>query len=1069
MQPRRDRALSYLLARVLALVLALVGASSLAACGAGVPDRSPGGRARQPGVAKVIVGARATDQADAAYARGAVLGEIDYGSFRLLLIDERVAGGTAGLEQLGLSVRDDLDRVYLEGRPLDTRQPEEVESQLEAALRSHEVARAQADGRPVRDGLYLVQLIGPVRDEWLADLAADGLEIVSYIPENAYVVRARGLATAAIAPLTDRHDFVQYVGDFHPAYRLSQPLHAALASGAGGPVDVTVQVVDGPTIDADLADLRSLAIVAGPDHARLGLRNAELTVDQARLAEIAGREYVFHIEQRNPRVRLDEVQGQILAGNLDGDHAAGPGYLDFLAARGFNRSQFGSFVVDVVDDAPSLNGHPDLPDDRVAFAHDATGQSSTELGTGQAGHGFLNAHIVAGFNAGPGSPMVDARGFHYGLGIAPFARVGSTAISFSGGFDSDFEHEWESGAYTSGARISSNSWGLTNSVDYDADAQAYDQIVRDAQIGVPGLQPMIVVFAAGNSGPRSNSVSSPATAKNVISVGASENDRPAGADGCGIGPSGADSANDVADFSSRGPAGLFNADGRVKPDLMAPGTHIEAGVPQSHYFGSSVCTQYFPFGQTLYGWSSGTSHSCPAVAGGAALVYQDFLNKGRPAPSPAMVKGYLMNSATYMTGAGAADTLPSTNQGMGRMDLGRAFDATPRLLVDQTEILQATGQTFTLSGSVASADQPFRVTLAWSDAPGSTAGSPWVNDLDLEVSIGGVTYLGNVFSGAESAPGGTADIKNNVESVFLPAGTTGDFTITVRATNLAGDGVPGNDDTTDQDFALIVYNASDGSPAIPRIGPSPAALSFSGIAGDASPASQVLSIHNTGTGVLDFSASADAPWLTLSSGSGTAPASLTVSVNSTGLVPGQYSGAVAVNAPAAVDAAVSVPVSLTVLSPPAERVTDGGFEGGDAAWTLSGSAQRSTGGFPHAGTAYGVLGLADNASGSASQAITIPGDARSADLSFWLNVTSEETTITTVYDRLLVEVLGTDGTVLATLASFSNLDKGTAGAYLRRGPFDLLGFAGQTVVIRFRATTDVSLVTTFRIDDVSVQ
>lgn len=105
----------------------------------------------------------------------------------------------------------------------------------------------------------------------------------------------------------------------------------------------------------------------------------------------------------------------------------------------------------------------------------------------------------------------------------------------------------------------------------------------------------------------------------------------------------------------------------------------------------------------------------------------------------------------------------------------------------------------------------------------------------------------------------------------------------------------------------------------------------------------------------------------------------------------------------------------------------------------------------------------------ARPAITIPGDARSADLSFWLNVTSEETTITRTYDRLFVEVLGTDGAVRATLASFSNLDKGPAGAYLRRGPFDLLGFAGQMVVIRFRAATDVSLVTTFRVDDVSVR
>ena len=267
---------------------------------------------------------------------------------------------------------------------------------------------------------------------------------------------------------------------------------------------------------------------------------------------------------------------------------------------------------------------------------------------------------------------------------------------------------------------------------------------------------------------------------------------------------------------------------------------------------------------------------------------------------------------------------------------------------------------------------------------------------------------------------------------------------------------------------MIVYNASDGTPATPRLGPSPTALAFSGIAGEISPASQTLSIHNTGTGALDFSAGAESPWLTLSSGSGTAPASLMVSVNTAGLAPGQYAGAVTVTAPGAADSPVNVPVTLTLLTPPAERVADGGFESGAAAWTFSGSAQRSTGGFPHTGAAYGALGRADGTSGTASQAITIPADARSADLSFWLNVTSEETTITTAYDRLVVEVLGSDGVVQATLASFSNLDEGAAGAYLRRGPFNLLGFAGHTVVLRFRAAADVSLPTTFRVDDVSV-
>lgn len=58
---------------------------------------------------------------------------------------------------------------------------------------------------------------------------------------------------------------------------------------------------------------------------------------------------------------------------------------------------------------------------------------------------------------------------------------------------------------------------------------------------------------------------------------------------------------------------------------------------------------------------------------------------------------------------------------------------------------------------------------------------------------------------------------------------------------------------------------------------------------------------------------------------------------------------------------------------------------------------------------------------------------------------------------------------MSRLICFSNLDKAAAGAYLQRGPFNLLGFAGQTIVLRFRAASDVSLPTTFRVDDVSVR
>jgi hypothetical protein len=90
-------------------------------------------------------------------------------------------------------------------------------------------------------------------------------------------------------------------------------------------------------------------------------------------------------------------------------------------------------------------------------------------------------------------------------------------------------------------------------------------------------------------------------------------------------------------------------------------------------------------------------------------------------------------------------------------------------------------------------------------------------------------------------------------------------------------------------------------------------------------------------------------------------------------------------------------------------------------------------------------------------------------LTFWLNITSDEAAGAAVFDRLFIEVRSTTGTLLATLATFSNQNEGTAGAYVQRGPYSLASFAGQTVRIQFRSTNDITLPSIFRIDDVSVK
>ena len=174
---------------------------------------------------------------------------------------------------------------------------------------------------------------------------------------------------------------------------------------------------------------------------------------------------------------------------------------------------------------------------------------------------------------------------------------------------------------------------------------------------------------------------------------------------------------------------------------------------------------------------------------------------------------------------------------------------------------------------------------------------------------------------------------------------------------------------------------------------------------------------------------------------------------------------------AAGNVGTSAGVTLTVSNAPSstERIVNGGFEGSASPWVLSGySFHVASGSYPRSGTGYNELGASNSVTGGTEQAITLPGTG-APSLSFWLNVTTTESTSTTAqYDKLFVEVLNSSGTVLGTLATFSNVNWGTAGVYSQKTS-SLSSYVGQSIKLRFRTTQDSVLPTTFRIDDVSVK
>ena len=164
-----------------------------------------------------------------------------------------------------------------------------------------------------------------------------------------------------------------------------------------------------------------------------------------------------------------------------------------------------------------------------------------------------------------------------------------------------------------------------------------------------------------------------------------------------------------------------------------------------------------------------------------------------------------------------------------------------------------------------------------------------------------------------------------------------------------------------------------------------------------------------------------------------------------------------------------------VLLAAQELISNGSFSLGIASWTRNGdfwadtnipANSRSSPGYAAGGV--NTSGSAkNNANGSIEQQFTIPSSATSITARWWYNVTSNETTTTTAYDTMRVQVLNTSGTVVSTLATYSNLHKSTLGSY-QQAVANLGQFAGQTLRLRFLATTDASYTTVFRIDDVSV-
>lgn len=470
------------------------------------------------------------------------------------LLVHRLSNTTKTLGQL---LRND-HAILLENALLDTARP--------PGLSVPENLRAT-----VEPGSYIVQARGPVNDAFRAALAAAGATVISYIPNNAYLVRA----SAASAQQLAGNAQTQAVLPYEPAYKLKATLFSLAMEEKPLPPGAALNLVVFADAQADTrAELKQLGadiLAESPSPFGPMLTVRPPTEDWARLARLAG-------------VQLVELQHRRVAANDLSRVAVGVA-TDTITPTNYMGLTGNNVLVGVNDtgvDAMQLDLTP-----RV------TGFGAISL-IDSDGHGTHVAGIIA--SSGDQSATVsNASGsinpgtISQYRGKAPGAKIYSQSLELVRGPVSDFDLQ-QNTALTN-ALISNNSWHYGNDNTYDIGAASFDAAVRDALPGVTGSQPTLYVFAAGNSGNGNDSglsgnpgsIQSPGTAKNVITVGALELSRDitnevVSLDGTTNKPwqGQTSSGNELAWFSSRGNVGIGieGASGRFKPDVVAPGTFV---------------------------------------------------------------------------------------------------------------------------------------------------------------------------------------------------------------------------------------------------------------------------------------------------------------------------------------------------------------------------------------------------------------------------------------------------------------------------------------------------------------
>jgi uncharacterized membrane protein len=584
------------------------------------------------------------------------------------------------------------------------------------------------------------------------------VNIIDIIPDDSYLIRIGGNDKIEMFEKIKKFSSVKWIGEFPIAWKVSKDL-IPLINQLEGSVDLQIMItpdlnfqelellnidlslVSNDILDRDVCDF-SLCKLSGINPSIIPI----LAMD-GRILKIEPSSSL-KIHNNNARIlsSIDEAIS-LSGGSLDGE-----GEVMAISDTGLD-ADHGDFGTRLRN--PVYND----------FGPDNSGDDANS------GHG---THVTA-------TLLGDGSGDSKTTGIVPqstfiFYQLEVDSSGIFARWDSlysMFAHAWDKDA-----KIQTNSWGSSNLLgEYTSDSHSADSYVKD--------QPkFLVLFSAGDEG--SSGISSPGTAKNVLTVGASTTGAYSSID-----------SGSVYNFSSTG----YTLDGRIKPDLVAPGVMICSARAEEASFtiGESCSTathndQITPLYMTLNGSSMSTS----VVAGAAAMTRQylrEEVNISEPRSD--LIRAILINGATDL----GLPNIPNPTEGWGQLNLSQSLypksdDFNSDTVFDYSRSLSP-GHSFLYTLEVTSGSN-LDATLVWNDREGSVTSdqsiSKLVNNLDLKItSPSGVIYNGNNFISGYSVSGGESDNINNVERIKLESAQEGIWSIEI-----------GNSKGNSQQYSLVI-------------------------------------------------------------------------------------------------------------------------------------------------------------------------------------------------------------------------------------------------------------------------